>query len=135
MKKILFPILIIVSLCVGGIVYYYNKPASKEITIHAHPMLYACGDENDDMRVESVNDSTHNFLLETDVDPHAKLQGDEFDFDEYNYRHSKEFVSQTYILTGYLNPDPHFGCDDDVPRFIVSSIQCMDGTNKIEFEN
>lgn len=66
--------------------FYYWKKNQKDndlITIEVTYMQYACGDWNDDMKVEKVNNKKYSFLIGRDIDPY--IHASEYDLKDYFY--------------------------------------------------
>ena len=97
----------------------------KPVTIEATFMQYACGDWNDDMRVDSISDTTFNFLIGNDIDPEMcngekLISGWLFDnkTSEFGYR---------YRLTGYISKSAQSGCENCTPKFWIEHIEMLNG--------
>ena len=54
---------------IGLVVVSCATDQQKVISVKADYMLYACGDNNFEMKVSHVSDSTFNFLIDQDVTP------------------------------------------------------------------
>lgn len=109
-----------------------NQRGAHLIQIEATFMQYACGDNNDDMKVKSVSDSTFNFIVGEDIDPELEDKSS-FELKDYFYSHRSNIHGMTYRLSGNLGENPEFGCDWQAPIFWVSSIETIDGQERITF--
>ena len=97
----------------------------KPISVEATFMQYACGDWNDDMRIDIISDTSLNYLVGTDIDPEM-INGDRtiggWLYDnktiEYGYR---------YKLTGYISKSAKSGCENCTPKFWIEKIEKLNG--------
>ncbi len=113
----------------------HKKSLGKPITIEATFMQYACGDENDDAKVEKVSDTSYHFLLGKDINPETENSIDPFDFKDYFYDNRTDQYYMKYRLKGRLEINSKSGCDDFTPRFYVEEIERLDGTHQIIINN
>ena len=111
-----------------------NQHGTRLVSMEATFMQYACGDENDDMKVRSVNDSTFQFMIGEDIDPELEDQSS-FDLKAYFYTNRSDTFGMTYRLSGYLGKYPEFGCDWQASKFWVSAIEMINGQERITFTN
>ncbi|WP_299126035.1 hypothetical protein [uncultured Tenacibaculum sp.] len=102
-----------------------NKLNEKPITIEARFMQYACGDWNDDMNIQSVTDSSYNFILGKDIDPEF-LNG-ENEIRGWLYDNKSEKFGMTYKLTGFISSCAESGCDNGAPKFWITEITKLNG--------
>ncbi|MCS4302010.1 hypothetical protein [Chryseobacterium sp. BIGb0232] len=133
-KSTRYCLIIIVLLGVGywGFNSWKHKTSlGKLIIIEATFMQYACGDENDDAKVEKVSDSRYNFLLGKDINPETENNLDPIDFKDYFYDNRTDQYHMTYRLKGRLEQDSRSGCSDSAPRFYVEEIERLDGTHRV----
>ena len=100
------------------------------ITIEATFMMYACGDDNDDMKVEKVSDPHYSFLLRKDINPETEDIFQTMELKNYFYDNRTNQYGTTYRLKGRLEKDLKSGCDS-VPRFYVKEIERLDGTHRL----
>ena len=117
--KILIGALTLVS-CNG-----IDKLNENPITIEARFMQYACGDWNDDMNIQSVNDSTYNFIIGKDIDPEF-LNG-ENEIRGWLYDNKTKDFGMTYQLKGYISSCAESGCDNGAPKFWIAEIKKLNG--------
>lgn len=110
--------------------YYWKKNQKNDelIIIEATFMQYACGDWNDDMQVQKVNQIKYKFLLGKDIDPH--VDASQYNLKDYFYDNRTEKHGMKYRLKGYLSKYPDFGCDDTAPKFWVEEIEKLDKKNR-----
>lgn len=133
-KSICYFLITIVLLGVGywGFNSWRHKTSLGEfITIEATFMQYACGDDNDDARVEKVSDSRYNFLLGKDINPETEDTFQTLDLKDYFYDNRTDQYHMTYRLKGRLEKNSKSGCDNYTPRFYVEEIERMDGTHRM----
>ncbi|MDM1553438.1 hypothetical protein PYS58_00170 [Chryseobacterium indologenes] len=133
-KSICYFIIAIVLLGVGywGFYSWKHKTSLGElITIEATFMQYACGDENDDAKVEKVDEPRYHLLIGKDINPETENSLDPFDFKDYFYDNRTDQYYMTYRLKGRLEINSKSGCDDFTPRFYVEEIERLDGTHQV----
>lgn len=133
-KSTRYLIIIIMLLGAGywGFDSWKHKTSLGElITIEATFMQYACGDENDDAKVEKVSDPRYHLLLGKDINPETKKNIDPFDFKDYFYDNRTDQYHQTYRLKGRLEKDSRSGCSNFTPKFYVEEIERLDGTHRV----
>lgn len=120
---------LVLTLALSGCDHFSRKsflPVNEEpLTITACFMRYACGVDNDDMKVISVQDSAFQYLTGTDIDPEmdegsAKISG-------WLYDNYTEKSGYGYSLTGYVGKTTSSGCDFNTPRFRIIHIERIDG--------
>lgn len=101
---------------------------SKELTIEAHYMQYACGDWVDDMNVSKVNDPNYKWLIGRDVDPvfyrGEKVINEMFYSNDTSYSVYKSNIR----LKGYLSKEFYSGCKKTSPRFWITHLEKLDGS-------
>lgn len=101
---------------------------SKELTIEAHYMQYACGDWVDDMNVSKVNDPNYKWLIGRDVDPvfyrGEKVINEMFYSNDTSYSVYKSNIR----LKGYLSKEFYSGCEKTSPRFWITHLEKLDGS-------
>lgn len=106
-----------------------DKLNEKPITVEARFMQYACGDWNDDMKVQKASDSTYRFLVGKDIDPEF-LNG-ESEISGWLYDNKTVEFGMTYKLTGFISSCAESGYDMGAPKFLITEISKM---NDDEFE-
>lgn len=132
-KPIRYCIIAIVLLGVGywGFDRWQHKISLGDfITIEATFMQYACGDDNDDVKVEKVSDSRYHFLLGKDVNPETEDVFQTLELKNYFYDNRTDQYNQTYRLKGRLEKGSKSGCDS-APKFYVEEIERLDGTHRL----
>lgn len=94
------------------------------VTIEATFMQYACGDWNDDMKINSINDSSLNYLIGTDIDPEI-IQGEK---EIRGLLYDNGFKNlYKYRLTGYISESAKYGCENCTPKFWIEKIEKLNG--------
>lgn len=114
--------------------YLFSKESFEEegqlnkepVTIEAFFMQYACGDENDDMKVHLVQDTLYNFLLEKDIDP-LIFEG-QSEIRNWLYENVDNTNGFTFRLTGYISKCAESGCGRTAPKFWITHIEKLDGS-------
>ena len=117
--------------------YSFSKQSFEEegqlnkepVTIEAYFMQYACGDENDDMKVNLVQDTTYNFLLEKDIDP-LIFNGQSI-INGWFYTNKTEKYHMNFRLSGYISECAKSGCYKTAPKFWITHIEKIDGSKFI----
>lgn len=114
-----------------GIVLFglIKKGTKDEITIVAFYMQYACGDDNIDMKVKSVNNSNYQFAIDKDIAPVTNFltQGTLIDFVKdktlmWQQGQAGEYL-ETFILVGHLKDSKdHTDCASAM-EFVVDRIK------------
>ena len=123
-----FSILIFVlCICMMSGISSCTLKRSAQIEIKAYYMRYACGDDNIDMKVQWVNDTTYNYLIETDVAPETKAFNqnkliDWVDSKTSAYLQGKEKYLNNFTLVGRV-VNSSGGCDGSATCFRVDSIK------------
>lgn len=106
----------------------------EPITIEAYFMQYACGDWNDDMKVNLVQDTSYNFLLEKDIDP--LIFNGQSEINGWFYNNKTEAFRMNFRLSGYISECAKSGCDGTAPKFWITHIEKLDGSEFVrEYEN
>ncbi|MDB9883269.1 hypothetical protein OAD66_09080 [Bacteroidia bacterium] len=101
---------------------------SKELTIEAHYMQYACGDWVDDMNVSKVGDTNYNWLIGKDIDPVFYL-GDKVINDMfYSDDTSNNVYKSDSRMRGYMSEESCSGCENSSPRFWITDLEKLDGS-------
>lgn len=95
------------------------------ITIEAVFMQYACGDWNDDMKVNKVNDTSFNFLIGKDIDP-LFING-ENEISGWLYDNKTDKYGMEYRLIGYISKTAKDGCENKTPKFWITHIEKLNG--------
>lgn len=125
-------LLTVISLGYFGFRYWTRNMKSDDlITIEATYMQYACGDENDDIQINKVDNKKYKFLIGKDVDPQVTLVPDTYELKDYFYKNRTSDFGLEFRFKGRLSKYCYFGCDDTTPKFWVEEIEMMDGTNKM----
>lgn len=132
MKKLKYIFFTVLALSILIIVFWgrIDKLLSKRnelITVEATFMQYACGDDNVDMQLISVNDSSYSDLIGKDIDPSTKST---YKLKDYFFDNKSEEFGMKYRLTGHMSNKCMFGCDNSTPKFYVETIEKMDGSMK-----
>jgi hypothetical protein len=137
-KKILkyfgLGLLLLTTIGIGYFGFRYwtrNMKSDDLITIEATFMQYACGDENDDIQINKVDNKEYKFLIGKDVDPQVTIVPDTYELKEYFYKNRTGDFGLEFRFKGRLSKYYYFGCDDSTPKFFVEEIEMMDGTNKM----
>jgi hypothetical protein len=112
-----------------------NMKSDDLITIEATFMQYACGDENDDMQINKVDNKKYKSLIGKDVDPQVTLVPDTYELKDYFYKNRTGDFGLEFRLKGRLSKYCYFGCDDVTPKFWVEEIEMMDGANRMTKED
>lgn len=97
------------------------------LTIEAEYMQYACGDWVDDMQVLKIDDTLYNFLLGKDIDP-LFLDGAK-EIGELFYKNKTNNFGLKFRLKGFVSSCAVDGCDGDSPKFWMTEIEKLDGSN------
>lgn len=116
-------LIFVIIILYGCSANYLNE---SPITIKAHFMKYACGDWVDDMQVLTVSDTTYNYIIENDIDP-IIINGED-EIGGFLWYNETEKFGSTYILKGYLDSKPKFGCENSTPKFWAEEITKVDGS-------
>lgn len=99
---------------------------AKPITLEAYFMQYACGSDNDDMKINLVEDTSYNFLLEKDIDP-LLFEGSS-EINNWFYHNKTEEYHMSFRLKGYVSKCAKSGCEGTVPKFWITDIEKIDGS-------
>lgn len=102
-----------------------DKLNDEPITVEAHYMQYACGDRNDDMKIQSVSDSTYNFIIGKDIDP--EFYNGENEISAWFFNNKTDEFGMTYQMTGFISKCAESGCDNSTPKFWITEIKKMNG--------
>jgi len=100
---------------------FNNSP----ITIRAHYMQYACGENNDDMKILNVADSSYNFILGKDIDPEF-LNGKQ-NLSDLFFDNNTEKYGMAYQMKGFISKCAQSGCGNESPKFWITEIKKLDG--------
>ncbi|WP_139166065.1 hypothetical protein [Chryseobacterium jejuense] len=135
-KSIRYLVIAIVLLGVGywGFHSWKHKTSLGELmTIEASYMMYACGDDNDDIKVEKVINPKYSFLLGKDINPETLVPEafQTLELKNYFYDNRTDQYNLTYRLKGRLEQNSKSGCSNSAPRFYVEEIERLDGTHRV----
>ena len=123
MKKMILQVFIILLFyCCGN---EEEKMNEIPITIEAIYMQYACGLDNDDMMVNSVRDTTYEFLVGKDIDP-LFLDGKK-ELSDFFYDNTTKEFGMEYRMKGFISNCALNGCDKESPKFWITNIERMNG--------
>ena len=118
MKGRVLTFIIIAALGIGILTYYDILGSQKTVVVKAHYMQYACGDDNIDMNVIDVSDTTFSDLVGKDISPESRMftQNRLVDFvDKRTIAWQNGTVkTKDYILVGYIRKSLRRHCSGAV---------------------
>lgn len=135
-KWLLGATLLLVVIAVAVLFYYnwrQNSQYADRITLTAHYMQYACGEDNLEMKVLATGSSRYNFLIDKDValvtkDKKSNRIEEFVDKIVLDYQQGSEEHIKKFTITGRLHKYPHsfFDCSSS-PWFTVEKIAYANG--------
>jgi len=119
MKNLLI-ILILLIVTVGC-----GEPKGITVEVSAKYMQYACGDWNDDMKINTIDNKSLAYLIGKDINP--KFENGEDELSDLFFLNKTKDFGMEYKMSGIIDTTTQNGCDDDAINFIITHIEKLNG--------
>ena len=123
----------LLPVCISTLFAFWERitvypDTSNELVLEAHYMQYACGDWVDEMKVSKTSDSSHNWLIGRDIDPVFYMGSSDVGDMFYSDDTAARIYNNDIRLTGYISKSTCSGCDNTSPRFWITHVEKLDGS-------
>ena len=132
-------LLILFLIVIGVGVFYYRRAQvfDEILVVEAYFMQYACGDENDDSKIEKINNPKYQYLIGTEIDPQS-VNNSRYNLKDYieslneDWGDTNVVPTKSFLMKGKLGKYPGFGCDG-TRKFVIEEISKLDGSHKVSY--